>query len=188
MGSPLSSSWKRSLPSLFSGKAYRIVLLQYERDGYGLGTEEHLHWAFALLKPNQIHGKTFQVFARQYSDERGLVWESYLNRSVALDETRKCLGGVEVGVIAKRDLHKFHQVIAGHPPVSKFEGWNCRDWIVEVVSLLAAHGWAASFISDQAAFLPSLKHASRVTKSIYDLHSDKVPATIVPLERLGARG
>ena len=46
----------------------------------------------------------------------------------------------------------------------KFEGWNCRDWVLEVIKdILVPNGWADSGILTQQSLLPSLKIAAPET-------------------------
>ena len=46
----------------------------------------------------------------------------------------------------------------------KFEGWNCRDWVLEVIKdVLVPNGWADAGISTQQSLLLSLKIAALET-------------------------
>ena len=59
----------------------------------------------------------------------------------------------------------FSQLIhANAQPVPNFEGWNCRDWVLEVIKdILVPSGWADAGISTQQSLLPSLKFAAPET-------------------------
>lgn len=46
----------------------------------------------------------------------------------------------------------------------KFEGWNCRDWVLKVIEdILIPNGWADGGILTQQSLLPSLKIAAPKT-------------------------
>ena len=59
----------------------------------------------------------------------------------------------------------FTQLIhATAQPTPKFDGWNCRDWVLEVVKdILVPNGWADAGIVTQQSLLPSLKVAAPAT-------------------------
>ena len=49
-------------------------------------------------------------------------------------------------------------------PTPKFDGWNCRDWVMEVVKeILVPNGWADAGIVTQQSLLPLLKVAAPAT-------------------------
>ncbi|THH18338.1 hypothetical protein EW146_g2647 [Bondarzewia mesenterica] len=164
-------------------KTLPIVIVQYERDKYGVGTEEHLHWALVVFtKAREQQGPCFQVVDRHYRDGR-VEWLS-IDQNVTLGRTKKCLGGVHIGNVKRSKLGNLRELVAAHPPVVRSEGWNCRDWVMEVIQLLSGEGWIDSKIPDQATLLPSLRVASKATKDAYDL-GKSMPA-IVDMESLPA--
>ncbi|THH14273.1 hypothetical protein EW146_g6047 [Bondarzewia mesenterica] len=133
-----------------------IVLVQYERDEYGVGTEEHLHWALVVFtKAREQQGPCFQVVDRHYRDGR-VEW-LLIDQNVTLGSTKKCLGGVHIGNIKKSKLGTLREVVAAHPPV--------------------VTGWIDSNVPDQATLLPSLRVASKATKDAYDLRKS-LPAIV----------
>jgi len=133
----------------------RIAVVQYMRDVYGIGTEHELHWALVVLTDEDSQkGPCFQAIDRHYSDGRGVVWSLY-DKDVAL--------GVCVGSVSDSQVQSLRETVARNPPVVKFEGWNCRDWIIEILALLKQGGWVQADVSSQAALLPSMKVASKAT-------------------------
>jgi hypothetical protein len=108
--------------------SYPIVIAQYERDDYGVGSEQHLHWALIVMTSKEdLQGHCFQAIDRHYSNRRGKVWElNYMSR-VSLRNTRQCLGCVQIGIVKARQLDALIPPIRAHPTIPKFEGWNCRD-------------------------------------------------------------
>ncbi|EIM79802.1 uncharacterized protein STEHIDRAFT_26097, partial [Stereum hirsutum FP-91666 SS1] len=147
---------------------YPIAVVQYERADYSVGNEEHLHWALIVItNEGDLTGPCWQVVDRHYSDGRGVVWELFDGNEVRLKMTKKCLGGVKIGTVKDKDLEFFATVSAqSQAPVPKFEGWNCRDWVIEAIGhlALAQKGWIATGgVPDQAALLPALKRASAQT-------------------------
>ncbi|KAF9802223.1 hypothetical protein IEO21_09928 [Rhodonia placenta] len=117
----------------------KIAVVQYERADYGVGTEEHLHWA---------------------------IWALF-DRDISLLKTRKCLGGVYIGSVKYSQIKALREVASGNGPVPKFPEWNCRDWVIEVIQLFAEQGWISTSIPDQATLLPSMRIASVATKAAY---------------------
>ncbi|THH27509.1 hypothetical protein EUX98_g6679 [Antrodiella citrinella] len=122
-----------------SNEGHDITVMQYERADYGVGTEEHLHW----------------VIDRHYQDERGIQWSLY-DLKEDLRRNKRCFGGVRIGNFKKEDFDELckvcvhaHagggkfvlQVIAAHLPIIKFEGWNFRDWVMEVIGIVIERAW-----------------------------------------------
>ena len=70
-------------------------------------------------------------------------------------------------------------MIAAHGPIVKFDGWNCRDWVMEVVGMMAEKKWVQHDIPDQATLVTRMKLASVATKEVYERRED-VPV-IVPI-------
>lgn len=66
----------------------------------------------------------------------------------------------------------------------KFEGWNCRDWVLEVIKdILVPNGWADAGISTQQSLLPSLKIAAPETVKARKKNKLAAPH-VVPLQLL----
>ena len=149
--------------------SYPIVIAQYKRDDYGVGSEQYLHWALIVLtSKEELEGHCFQAVDRHYSDGRGTVWEPHYTPSASLRKTTKCLGGVQIGSVKARKLDALVMLVRAHPTTPKFEGWNCRDWILEVVELLATEGWInKSFVASgedpQARLLIDFRKVSQNT-------------------------
>ncbi|EED82805.1 predicted protein [Postia placenta Mad-698-R] len=70
----------------------KIAVLQYERDGRGVGKEEDLHWAIVIQTVSRPDTKSrlpcFQVYDLNFNDEWGKHWQLY-DRDVSLLGTRK---------------------------------------------------------------------------------------------------
>jgi len=153
--------------------SYPIVIAQYKRDEYGVGDEEHLHWALIVIKSkDQLAGHCFQAIDRHYSDGRGTVWSPHYAPHASLEKTTKCLGGVQIGSVRARELDDLVAIIRHHPTAPKFDGWNCRDWIIEVIELLRGKGWISeAFAGDhlqgnpQSRYLIYLRQASVNTEA-----------------------
>jgi len=125
-----------SLYSKLVNQSYPIVIAQYKRDKYGVGNEEELHWALIVITSKRdLEGHCFQAIDRHYSNGRGSVWEPHYAPSASLRRTKKCLGGVQIGSVKARNLDDLIELIKSHPTTPKFDGWNCRDWILEVIEL-----------------------------------------------------
>ncbi|EED82804.1 predicted protein [Postia placenta Mad-698-R] len=145
----------------------KIAVVQYERADYGVGTEEHLHWAIVVQTERLDQDlPCFQVFDRHYNDSRGVQWALF-DRDISLLKTRKCLGGVYIGSVKYSQIKALREVASGNGPVPKFPEWNCRDWVIEVIQLFAEQGWISTSIPDQATLLPSMRIASVATKAAY---------------------
>jgi hypothetical protein len=157
-----------SLYSKLVNQSYPIVIAQYKRDEYGVGNEEELHWALIVITSrDNLQGHCFQAVDRNYSDGRGKVWAPHYAPKASLRKTTKCLGGVQIGSVKARNLDGLIELIQSHPTTPKFDGWNCRDWILEVIELLGAKGWISEdFTSEgntQTRYLRSLRQASANT-------------------------
>ena len=64
----------------------------------------------------------------------------------------------------------------------KFEGWNCRDWVLKVIEdILVPNGWADSGIATQQLLLPSLKIAASETVNARKENKLAAPR-LVPLQ------
>jgi hypothetical protein len=163
-----------SIYSKLLNPSYPIVLAQYKRDDYGVGDEEELHWALiVIISRADLEGHCFQAVDRNYTDGRGKVWTSHYAPSASLRRTRKCLGGVQIGSVKARDLDTLIALIKNHPTVSKFDGWNYRNWILEIVEVLRVKGWISeTFTSEhtqenpQSRYLARLREASVTTAAL----------------------
>ncbi|EED82780.1 predicted protein [Postia placenta Mad-698-R] len=145
----------------------KIAVVQYERADYGVGTEEHLHWAI-LVQTERLNQDLpcFQVFDRHYSDSRGVQWHLF-DRDISLLKMRKCLGGISIGSVKYSRIKVLREVISGKGPVPKFPEWSCRDWVIEVIQLFTEQGWISRGILGQATLLPSMRNTSVTTKAGY---------------------
>ncbi|KAL4244584.1 hypothetical protein ABKN59_010893 [Abortiporus biennis] len=139
--------------------SYPIVVAQYMRDDYGVGTEEELHWAIIVFTDIGFQkGPCFQIFDRHFRD--GTVKWVYFEKDVYLHGTEKSLGGVTIGSVKESELEDLKKVISKNQPVVKGEGWNCRSWVMEVIAELVEKGWVDSSIRSQGSLIPSMRQAS----------------------------
>lgn len=164
--------------SLSSNSEFPIVVAHYERADFTVGDEKEFHWALVVIKESSdLTGPAWQAIDRHYSDGRGVVWLLDA-REVHLASSRRCMGGVCIGNIGQGDIpaldevsepNEFYslpsclnemQLIKTNTPSPKFEGWNCRDWIMETIELLKARGWVTAPVTSQSSLIPSLKRAS----------------------------
>ncbi|KAJ7261743.1 hypothetical protein B0H12DRAFT_977417, partial [Mycena haematopus] len=129
---------------------YPVVIAQYVRDDYGVGNEEHLHWALMVVKnTDKLKGDIFQAVDRLYYGSSIASWERSYRSDADLMKTTKCVGLIQIGSVKARDLDSFIAVVGdsdqsnGHPAIPKFPGWRCKDWILEVIDLLKLQksGW-----------------------------------------------
>ncbi|KDQ58934.1 hypothetical protein JAAARDRAFT_68530 [Jaapia argillacea MUCL 33604] len=156
-----------ALLSQFTNPKYPIVVVQYKRDDYGVGSEQHLHWALIIITKGNS-GPCFQAVDRIYRDRPRKQWSApYME--VNIESTRKCLGGVQVGTVKHRDLDIVKAMLKGYAPVSKFEAWNCRDYVFEMIELLKPGGYIRRDLAPGRMvgiddLLPDLRLASRNTQ------------------------
>lgn len=159
----------------------KIAVLQYERDGRGVGKEEELHWSIMVQTDPQPNDESrfpcFQAYDRTYNDERGKQWQLY-DKDVSLFTTRKCLGGVYIGSIKRGQLKLLREVVHTNPPTNRPAEWNCRDWVMEVIQLFAQKEWLYASIPAQSTLLPSLRRASVATMSAYAESTRVFPAIV----------
>ncbi|KAJ3972422.1 hypothetical protein EV361DRAFT_970872 [Lentinula raphanica] len=137
-----------ALKELFSSnKEHTIAVIQYERDGYSVGREDQLHWALVVVTSDE--------------SQTPMILQLYDGHKVYLEHTTKCIGGVKVGSIKKSELKSLKEILSAHHPTPKFPGWNCRDWVIEVIAILQQNGWIyQGVIPSQAFLLPGLRSAS----------------------------
>ncbi|KAI0781788.1 hypothetical protein C8Q75DRAFT_790029 [Abortiporus biennis] len=149
---------------------YPIAVVQYARDEYGVGTEEHLHWALIVLVDNELQrGPCFQVFEPDDSkalSDRSPSWELF-HENVKLDfHGDQCLGGVIVGYVRQNELLNLQRIALRNKPHVKFDGWNCRSWVMEVIQEMIEIGWVDPSVRHQSSLLPSMKQASLQTVAL----------------------
>jgi hypothetical protein len=162
-------------------RSYPIVIAQYERDGFSAGSEEKLHWAIMVVTDTEeLRGHIFQAIDRTYSNRPypNTVWErSYRDPSASLLKTTKCVGIAQIGSVKARDLDTLIALVGdgdnskGYQAVPRFEGWRCKDWVLEVVDLLRTHNpdWIDGTVvplgkkTDRNMFYPALRLAGAAT-------------------------
>ncbi|RDB19909.1 hypothetical protein Hypma_012968 [Hypsizygus marmoreus] len=131
------------MTDMLLNRVYPIVIAQYQRDDFGVGGEHMLHWALVVLwnKEDPFEGHAYQAIDRHYSDGRGVIWKQH-DIDIVLNNTVKCLGAIQIGEVKARKFKDLHGLIVGYPTVPKAHvpGWNCRDWVLEVVELLREKG------------------------------------------------
>ncbi|TCD67933.1 hypothetical protein EIP91_011797 [Steccherinum ochraceum] len=161
----LSTIARRLLP--VKKKEYHIHVVQYERADMGVGNEEELHWALILLLPDKdrMKGLCFQAIDRHYRDG-SVQWELF-DKEDDLRNTRKCLGGVTIGRLGEADVQTLHALVKNMLPVSRYQGWNCRDWVMELIQVMTEKGWVPYIIPDQATIIAKMKEASVATQIAY---------------------
>ncbi|OSX62483.1 hypothetical protein POSPLADRAFT_1143140 [Postia placenta MAD-698-R-SB12] len=141
------------LKALGVDKDCKIAVLQYERDGRGVGKEEELHWAIVIQTVSRPDTKSrlpcFQVYDLNFNDKWGKQWQLY-----------------------DRD------VVYTNPPTNRPAEWNCRDWVMEVIKLFAEKGWICASIPAQSTLLPSLRRVSVATTSAYAASTRVFPVIV----------
>ncbi|KAJ7266579.1 hypothetical protein C8J57DRAFT_375648 [Mycena rebaudengoi] len=61
--------------------------------------------------------------------------------SAGLSKTTKCVGIAQIGSVKARDLDTLIALVGdgdnskGHQAVPRFEGWRCKDWILEMIGI-----------------------------------------------------
>ncbi|KAJ7106976.1 hypothetical protein C8R44DRAFT_744851 [Mycena epipterygia] len=59
----------------------------------------------------------------------------------------------------------------GHTPISKYAGWRCKEWVLEVIELLRVHdaNWINELIvwpgyqATRETFLPAMRSVAKAT-------------------------
>ena len=105
---------KRILSALgVTSQLQYIVIAQYKRADFDVGSEENFHWAIILLsdigEDATLRRPCYQVFDRHYNDERGVQWILF-NKDITLGKTEKSLGGVCIGSVKGKDVAELDQV------------------------------------------------------------------------------
>ncbi|KAG6812522.1 hypothetical protein H0H92_002413 [Tricholoma furcatifolium] len=119
---------------------YPIIIAQYERDDYSIKNPEQLHWAIIVLEDvKEQKGPCWQAINRNYRDGR-VEW-NLSNSIVRLASTSKCLGGVCICHVKAENVKDLEQLVLTNTPTVKFDGWNCRDWVIEVIGMLKDKEW-----------------------------------------------
>ncbi|KAI0634294.1 hypothetical protein C8Q77DRAFT_1055788 [Trametes polyzona] len=160
-----------------------LAIVQYERAGYSVGREEELHWAIVAVTSHKdegnIKGPVWQVMDLHWNDGRPVEWRQH-HADIGLNKTMKCLGGVYIGEIARKDVDKLSQIIVEQAqPIPKFRGWNCRDWVMEVIrGILIPHGWAVEGITLQQSLLPSMRVAARASVDAREEYNRPMPILV----------
>ncbi|KAL1738059.1 hypothetical protein HDZ31DRAFT_51552, partial [Schizophyllum fasciatum] len=121
--------------------------------------------AVTHTEKEEFKGPMWQATDRLYSDGRPKEWSISQSPEVSLCRTMKCLGGVVIGYISGKDVEKLNKLILERArPNPKFHGWNCRDWIVEVIrSILIPNGWANEAFTTQKSLLPFMRTAAQAS-------------------------
>lgn len=90
---------------------YAIIVTQYERWSYSIGSEEQLHWAIIVRTGEDIFqsGPMYQVHLNRATG----AWELSTLPKVIPEESAKCLGGLRVGTVRQRELKGLRRV--SHP-------------------------------------------------------------------------
>ncbi|TFY74033.1 hypothetical protein EWM64_g9979 [Hericium alpestre] len=154
-----------------TNQQYPLVLAQYKRDDFGIGTEQHLHWALLVVTDSKhISGPCFQAVDRTYQDARGKKWSAHFAPAASLMAMDKCLGAVQIGTVKHRELDAFIACMQAHATVPKFNGWNCRDYVLELVEILRSLGHIRSDIARgrpcvMQDFLPELRQVSYICEN-----------------------
>ncbi|KAL1738702.1 hypothetical protein HDZ31DRAFT_69713 [Schizophyllum fasciatum] len=176
------------LSKLFkTSSQFSLAIIQYERAGFSVGHEEELHWAVVAVYSKtdfDVKGHAWQVVDRHYSDGRPNPVQWLLHYGdMQLNKTLKCLGGVYVGQMNGKDVDRLNKLIHDSAqPVPKFEGWNCRDWVLEVIrDILVPNGWADAGITTQQSLLPSLRSAAQASCRAREAQKRATPH-VVPLQ------
>lgn len=97
----------------FRLEEYSIVIAQYERGNFGVGTEEHLHWAIiVVINEEKQEGRMYQAINRPMNTPHGPVvgWELSTSQNASLDKSHKCLGAVRIGIVKQKELEKLSSV------------------------------------------------------------------------------
>ncbi|KAG6888810.1 hypothetical protein C0995_005830 [Termitomyces sp. Mi166 len=151
------------LKNILKSSQYPIVIAQYERDDYSFNNPEQLHWAIAVLEDEEEQkGPCWQAVDCHFRDGR-LEWD-IADKVIKLTNTMKCLGGVCIGYVGADKLDDLREIILSNSPMIKFHGWNCRDWIMEVVSLLKNKGFVKYDVpSTQDDLFPLMRAAGQKT-------------------------
>ncbi|KAJ7183636.1 hypothetical protein C8R46DRAFT_884416 [Mycena filopes] len=167
-----------SLVARILNKPCPIVIAQYERDDFTVGDEEKLHWAIIVLtKPDALEGHVFQAIDRIYSDERGEQWSRHYQANGSVLKAPKCVGLAQIGAVKAREVQSLLDLVGtsdnskGYPALKRFEGWRCKDWVLEVVDLLRERnpGWIATAVvpdgekATRDMFFPALRRAGKST-------------------------
>lgn len=92
-----------------------IIVAQYQRADFDLGSEHEFHWAIAAVSNNLANApseqcRCYQVFDRTYTNENRTEWIFYAHREAILRKTGKWRGGVVIGQIMSSELEALDQV------------------------------------------------------------------------------
>ncbi|KAI0314913.1 hypothetical protein OF83DRAFT_1174311 [Amylostereum chailletii] len=143
---------------------YPIVLQEYKlREApSGLNQRRSFQWALHVItKPNTLEGHSFQCIElpaapRSTEDDAGgdggggggggpstaqKRFQAVYNPCDVLADNAFSAGGFQVGAIKPRDLVDFLALARAHAPVPKWERWDGRDYVIELLEMVQARGW-----------------------------------------------
>ncbi|KAJ7027727.1 hypothetical protein C8F04DRAFT_1237990 [Mycena alexandri] len=154
-----------------------VVIAQYSRDDYGAGQEEFLHWALmVIVKRGSLEGPTWHAIDKHRPDGQ-VFWERAYLPKASLLRTSKCIGLVQIGIVKARDLKSFISVVGsgdpstGHPVSPSFQGWRCKDWVLEVIEIIReTEGWIDESVlapgrpATREVFYPALRRVAQATQ------------------------
>ncbi|KAG6876626.1 hypothetical protein C0992_012226 [Termitomyces sp. T32_za158] len=151
------------LKNILKSSQYPIVVAQYERDDYSFDHPEQLHWAIIVLENvKDQKGQCWQAVDRHFRD--GQVEWRIAHKIIKLGNTTKCLGGVCIGQVEADQVDDIREVILSHSPMIRFNGWNCRDWIMEVIAVLKNNEFVKYDIPDtQDGYFSLMRTAGQKT-------------------------
>ncbi|KAI8989888.1 hypothetical protein BD414DRAFT_460186 [Trametes punicea] len=152
------------LRKLLGKEECSIMVAQYKRSNYSVGDEEHFHWAIVVMTgENGLEGRVYQAVNRINDTRDGVAWDISTAKAVSLEKSIKCLGGVRIGIITKKNLKELDKALLANTPEARSPEWNCRDWVMECIAIMQAEGWVYNNIRRQEDLLPAMKQASILT-------------------------
>ncbi|KZT23757.1 hypothetical protein NEOLEDRAFT_1135863 [Neolentinus lepideus HHB14362 ss-1] len=143
---------------------YPVVIAQYKRDDYGVGKEEHFHWALVIIYDKQtLAGYAIQAVDRTVRGEEP-TWQIDCRVISSLSRSSKCLGGVQVASIKHTAVQGFLQAVHEHGIGSSARpGWRCKDYVLELLEVLRTYGTLQIQHLSVEAILSALRDASGKT-------------------------
>ncbi|KAG6849898.1 hypothetical protein H0H93_003912 [Arthromyces matolae] len=133
------------LKNIFGPSQYPVVIVQYECNDYSADNPEQLGQLikYCVIKPERPAWPMLADFRPPLAG-----WERRLG-TLRWQVSCAC----EYSQVSRWRLHRLYRskeigghikggdVISSNQPAVKFQGWNCRDWIMEVVALLKRNGF-----------------------------------------------
>ncbi|PPQ69270.1 hypothetical protein CVT24_000076 [Panaeolus cyanescens] len=110
---------------------------------YG-GREYHpgpRHWSFLLMLSEQPNSSA-QAFQLCGNWKEGFFYKN--PSTVTPCRSQSFLGKVEVGEVDAGKYLMFAEDVKGVPIINGNQGWNCQDWIVDVLVVLKKKGYNVS--------------------------------------------